>query len=287
MGESLERILITGADGFIGRHLQKYLDSIGVEYDGLDKSGRVTWWWDITQPLPTSISGYSRVIHLAGVLGTHELFDQVHQAIDVNIKGTVNVLELCRREGIPFTGITMAHVWTNPYETTKLAAERLAEAWGREYDFPVNYVTVYNAFGEYQAIGPGHPQKIIPTFARHAWKNQPMPIWGDGTQVVDLIYAGSVAETLYRSYPPDKLQRFKEAGSGYPSKVIDVAKAVWAIAREGTGPKIQYLPMRKGEHEPTRDPVAEFPSAIIKRWDLDWDNLIKTVNWYKDRPRFP
>jgi UDP-glucose 4-epimerase len=271
-------VLITGGEGFIGKHVCQLLDARGIKYDTLDRSGFPTYKVDVSGELDWLPRQYSRVIHLAGVLGTHELFDNTRQAIDVNIHGTLSVLNLCKRLEIPFTGITMDHVWVNPYETTKLAAERLARAWSREYGFPVNYVTVYNAYGEYQAVGEGHPQKIVPTFARAAWERKPMPIWGDGDQVVDLIYAGDVARLLV-----DRILGV-DGGYGIPFTVNEVAEMVWSLINPGTPAKVRYLPMRRGEHTPQRDPVARNPVAWAK--DMN-DTLKRTVHWYRDRPQYP
>lgn len=268
-----ERILVTGGEGFLGRHVQHYLRKKEIAFHSADLVGNPTWRMDVTDPIDLSVSGYTRVIHLAGLLGTHELFEQAREAIDVNIHGTLNVLELCRREGATFQGITMDHVWVNPYETTKLAAERLAEAWGREFEFPVKYTTVYNAFGEYQAHGRGHPQKIVPTFAHAALTNQPIPIWGDGTQVVDMVYAGDVAKILVEDLPYD-------GGTGIPRTVLDVANDIWGIVHPGQLAKVEHLPMRRGEHTPLRDPVARNPIPVENLYDLQ---LQGTVGFYSRR----
>ncbi len=270
-----ERILITGGEGFLGRHLQNYYFSKGIDYDTLDihSSDRFddnpTWQFDVTRDIPLAIGKYSKVVHLAGVLGTHELFKDVNRAIDVNIRGTVNVLNFCKQTGTPFHGITMDHVWVNPYETTKLAAERLAEAWSREYGFPVKYTTVYNAYGEEQAYGPGHPQKIIPTFATKAWAGEPFPIWGSGEQLVDLIYAGQVAEIIGDDLDVD-------GGLGIGFTVLEVAHLVWEAAGGGETMPVEMLPMRRGEHEPSRAPVAQNPFRGVLT-----ERLFETVQSYR------
>lgn len=270
----MERVLITGGEGFIGKHLQREYDEMGVEYDTVDIYGAPKWRWDITEPFPITMTGYTKIVHLAGLLGTHELFDNVNKAIDVNIKGTVNVLNLAARENASFWGITMAHVWKNPYETTKLAAERLADAWAREYDIDVRYTTVYNAYGEYQAHGKGHPQKIIPTFAMAAIQGRRLPVWGDGSQVVDLIYAGDIAKIIAKGL------KHVEGGYGVGRTVNEVAQLVYNLAgREGEVP-IHNLPMRKGEHKPTRDPVALRP--LFTDLHLE-ETLKKTIDWYREQ----
>lgn len=273
---STDPILITGGEGFIGKHLQEFLQFQDVPYLTLDSNGNPDYPWDISLDFAYDMPAFSRVIHLAGLLGTHELFDQVQDAIDVNIKGTANVLELCRLQDIPFTGVTMAHVWVNPYETTKLAAERLAAAWSREYGFSANYVTVYNAFGEYQAVGPGHPQKIIPTFARAAWEQRPIPIWGDGSQIVDLVYARHVAQLLYEDSQYD-------GGYGNPLSVLDVAHMVWSHVNPDTEMLVDMMPMRRGEHPPSRHPVATMPVMA-----MNWVEFLRqTIDWYEEYPVYP
>jgi UDP-glucose 4-epimerase len=277
MGAGMERILVTGGSGFLGRHVQEAAKGRDISVDVLDVSGEDAWIHDIRVPLPP-LHLYDRVIHLAGLLGTHELFDNVEAAIDVNIKGTVNVLNYCKERQIPFTGVTMAHVWKNPYETTKLAGERLADAWGREYGFPVNYYTVYNAYGEYQAVGDNHPQKIIPTFARACFEGRPMPIWGDGQQKLDLIYAGDVANLLLVN-PQDGT----EGGMGVAVSVLEVAEMVADAA--GVTPLIEFLPMRRGEHTPQGLPVASRPIEVSI--EIFYHTLERTVEWYRDRPVYP
>lgn len=278
MERRLERVLVTGGEGFLGRYVKEYLSLLEIPFDTLDLHGVPTWRHDITFPLPSAVSGYSHIIHMAGLLGTHELFGDVMNAIDVNIKGTINVLNLARKEKAEFRGITMDHVWVNPYETTKLAAERLGEAWGREYDFPVKYTTVYNAFGEHQAVGGRHPQKIVPTFALRAFEGKPIPVWGDGEQVVDLIYAGVIAHILVHGCDYD-------GGRGIPMTVNEVAEKVWNIVRDDE-PRIQHLPMRMGEHTPTHDPVADVPfpesSPLLFERQLE-----RTVLWYRNRKEYP
>lgn len=275
-----DRILITGGQGFLGRHVQEYLSQQHMTYDTLDVAPRSFWDHDIRYPIPPEIDGYSRVIHLAGMLGTHELFEDIDNAIDVNIRGAVNVLRYCADKGIPFTGVTMAHVWVNPYETTKLAAERLATALSREYGFPAHFYTVYNAYGEYQAYGPGHPQKIVPTFARAAWRGDPIPVWGDGSQYVDLVYAADIGRLLVDD--PGNL----EGGYGKASAmtVKEVAETIWAMVNPFEEVKINYLPMRRGEHKPIRKPIAETP---IEPSEPMLRSLRRTVDWYRDHPKWP
>ena len=217
------------------------------------------------------------VIHLAGVLGTHELFDNVHGAIDVNIHGTVKILDWCRYANAGYVGITMPPVFPSVYTATKICVDRLATAWRREFGVPVAKVRAFNAFGPGQAYGEGHPQKIIPTFAVHAWQRRPIPIWGDGNQTVDLIDVAQIARILIEATQHGDDVTI-DAGSGVQYTVNEIASFVADV----TGSLIphEYLPMRRGE-EPT--------SIVAQRegWDrlsftpgLDMDALEQTIHAY-------
>ena len=220
------------------------------------------------------------VIHLAGVLGTHELFADPHQAIDVNIKGTVNVLETCRIHDLRFVGITMLQVWENVYQATKNCADRLASAWHRHHGIPVSHVRAFNGYGPGQAHGPGHPRKIVPTFSAAAWNGRPIPIWGDGTQFVDLVHVDDIARMLVdaMNFGADELL---DAGTGVPISVNEVAEMVNEVVGSDAG--IVHFPMRLGEHR------ADDVVATGEGWDLlDWrplferDRLAETVHTYED-----
>jgi UDP-glucose 4-epimerase len=117
MEQSMAPILVTGGEGFLGKHVQDYLIDNNISYYTLDNRGSPDIFADLTKPgyldanlRNVRLNEVGRIIHLAGVLGTHELFDDIEHAIDVNIKGTVKVLQFAAERSIPFTGVTMAHV---------------------------------------------------------------------------------------------------------------------------------------------------------------------------------
>ena len=267
------RVAVTGARGFIGR----------VVVDALHESGHTPV--DLSLETGFDVRGeftlYAEAcIHLAGVLGTHELFDAVHEAIDVNVHGTVNVLEACRDAGAAYVGITMPQVFPSIYTATKVCATRLATAYHHTYGVPVSHVRAFNAFGPGQAHGPGHPQKIVPTFAVEAWAGRPIPIWGDGTQSVDLIHTSDLARMLVEAVRFGGDEVF-DGGTGEAFTVNEIAEMVIDITGSDAG--IEYLPMRRGE-TPTHI------HATGAGWDqLGWEpgffysQLVDTVVSYKDQ----
>jgi UDP-glucose 4-epimerase len=248
------RVGVTGGAGFIGRATCRSLFDAGHEPLVLD---RASGWNVMHDPLPAC----DAVIHLAGVLGTHELFDRPQTAVDVNVSGTLRVLEACREQGARYVGITMPPVFESIYTATKVCATRLASAYHHSFGVPVSHVRAFNAYGPGQAHGPGHPQKILPTFATEAWAGRPLPIWGDGEQTVDLVHVDDLGRMLAQAVDFGDDETF-DGGTGRPLTVNQVAREVLLAASSSAG--TMHLPMRRGE-TPTR--IA----AAGEGWDrLGW-----------------
>lgn len=250
-------ICVTGGSGFIGQAVYQTAQQAGYNtLPSFDRSNGHEILGDLT-----GLAGADVVIHLAGMLGTHELFGQVEQAIDVNIKGTYRILEWCRTNNARYVGISMPPVFESVYTATKVCASRLATAWHLFRGVPVSHVQAFNAYGPGQAHGPGHPQKIVPTFATEAWAGRPLPIFGDGTQTMDLIHVDDLGRMLVDAARFGDDEVF-DGGTGQPVTVNDLAEFVLAITGSKAG--VQHLPMRDGE----------IPQEIVAQgrgWDLlDW-----------------
>ncbi len=267
------RVLVTGSRGFIGRHVMTALDNAGIESVQFDKVDGD----DVLQnsKINRKAQGCTHVIHLAGILGTSELFSRAHDAIDVNVHGTLNVLTACERNGLGYVGCTTPEVWDNVYQATKHCARSLASAWHRHKGVPVCNVRAFNAYGEGQKLRP--VQKIIPTFAWRGWRGEPLPVWGDGTQHVDLVWVGDVAEMLVRALHFGADEVF-DAGTGVGRSVIDIAHDV--INMTGGRARIKHLPMRAGEHEANGVAGGQGWDLIGFRPIVRSDQLRRTVRSY-------
>lgn len=274
------KVLVTGGNGWIGSATCRILEERGHEAVPFDRvSGK-----DIRNEGDLEIvADCDHVIHLAGLLGTHELFDRPHAAVEVNVLGTLNVLEACRKFDAGYTSIVMPNVNPSLYSATKNGAQMIAEAYRQTFNMSVSHVIAYNAFGPGQHCGPGHPQKILPTFATRAWSGRPIPIWGDGQLYTDLVHVDDVARMMADASKFGEGQIF-DAGTGYPLTVLEVAEIVHAVTGD-TG--IEWLEPRPGERrERTHDDYAKG-----RGWDLlDWNPqysrqaIQEAVVSYKDHP---
>lgn len=238
------KVIVTGGRGFIGSAVARELEARGHKFVPFDRRDDC----DVRQFNNYHWRDCDAVIHLAGVLGTAELFDTPELAIDVNINGTLQVLKAARSEGLRFVGITMPPVFPSVYTATKVCADRLATAYHHAFGIPVSHVRAFNAYGPGQAHGPGHPQKIVPTFATLAWQGKPIPIWGDGEQTVDLVHTDDLARLLVDALDHGDDVTF-DGGTGIAHTVNEIAELVLTITQSKAG--IEYLPMRAGE-KPTQ-----------------------------------
>jgi UDP-glucose 4-epimerase len=270
------RVLVTGGAGFIGSATLEALEAaehIGTAFDR-EHGHDVRVLSDVFR----AVKGNDAVIHLAGVLGTHELFDCPERAIDVNITGTLNVLKACASLGARYVGITMPDVFPSIYTATKVAAQRLASVFHHNYDVPTCHVRAFNAFGKGQKFGPSHPQKIIPTFASRSWMEQPLPIWGDGEQTVDLIHVSHLARMLVDALDSTD-DGVIDGGTGKALSVLQVAEMVNRMTGSKAG--VVHLPMRRGE-KPTNIVAKGEGWHRLHGWrpQLSQDHVRETVAWY-------
>jgi UDP-glucose 4-epimerase len=270
------KIAITGGSGFLGKATLAYAQAQGHEAWTFDRADGN----DILADLK-GLEGAEIVIHMAGLLGTHELFNAVEEAIDVNIVGSYRVMEWCLNNDARYVGITMPDAFPSIYTATKIASQRLATALYYSRGLQVSHVRAFNAYGPGQKYGPGHPQKIIPTFATLAWQNKPLPIWGDGSQTVDLVHSDDVAKMLVLAGQWTN-DRVFEAGTGVAMTVLQVAHMVNRIAGSDAG--VVHLPMRDGE----------IPTQIVATGQEGWNimgfrpaadpiRFAEVVRWYQPK----
>ena len=267
------KIAVTGGGGFIGRSVIRHARLAGHDPFAFDRTGGHDVLGDLT-----GLDSAGAVIHLAGLLGTSELFDNPEEAIHANVIGTLRILQWCQTATARFVAVTMPPVFPSVYAATKVCADRLASAWHLTHQVPVAKVCAFNAFGPGQKYGPGHPQKIIPTFAVKAWAGEPIPIWGDGEQAVDLIHVDDIGRMLVAALDHGDDIVF-DAGTGVPLTVNEVASFVLHITGSQAG--IRYLPMRDGELPTTVCAVGAGWDRIDWRPTFSWDRLAETILSYR------
>lgn len=191
----IQKVLVTGADGFIGSHLVEELvkDGYNVRAFVLYNSFN-TWGWldtlsketlekidvftgDVRDPnaVRTAMEGMDAVLHLAALIAIPFSYYAPDTYVDTNIKGTLNVLQAARSLEIKRVLITSTsevygtakyvpidekhpYQGQSPYSATKIGADRLAESFYRSFNLPVTIVRPFNTYGPRQSA-----RAVIPT----------------------------------------------------------------------------------------------------------------------------
>lgn len=290
-------VAVIGASGFIGSHTVEVLEALDgyvpVGYDRAESSRYAPNELDVTWPWQTIKSEFESanieaVINYAGLLGTTELFDNVRSAIRVNIEGQYNVARAALELDIPLVTIEQPHIWTNPYETTRGAGVRLARSLAYHKGLRLATVTTYNAFGERQGYGGNHPQKFVPTFSVYADNGVALPIFGNGEQMVNAIYAKDIAKVFV-----DAINVASSAAPTFLGAAVDgnftvneFAQIVQQIAAPEAVGEVLRLPMRDGEDEGD-GAAANYDSIVAQAsWGVHvpqfrMRDLERTIEWYR------
>ncbi len=222
---SRKRVLVTGADGFIGSHLTEALLAKGCEVRAFTYYNSFnSWGWLDTVPLETqkrldvfagdirdpngvrkAMEGIDVVFHLAALIAIPFSYHSPDSYVDTNIKGTLNVLQAGRdlqTERILVTStsevygtaqyapIDEKHPFQgqSPYSATKIGADRIAESFWRSFDSPVVIVRPFNTYGPRQSA-----RAVIPTIITQLLSGERELHLGSLTPTRDFNY---VADTV-------------------------------------------------------------------------------------------
>ncbi len=283
------RILVTGGTGFIGRYVCDALRFDGHEPITFGVADHPDILGDIrdASAVDLAVGASDAVVHLAGVLGTQETVDDPLPAVETNILGGLNVFKAIARYEVPAVNIAAANHWMwNPYSITKKAAERFALMANKEWGTRIALVRGMNVYGPGQKAAP--VKKIMPNLILPALEDRPIVIYGDGEQVMDMIWVEDVAEILVRALLQDHgvYGSVMDAGTGRETTVNELAQAVIEMVGKGS---IEHVPMRPGEPEhsvvlgdpATLEPLHFFPEDFLS---LE-DGLKRTIASYESVAR--
>lgn len=260
------KVLVTGGNGFIGSHVVKTLLEQGHEPVVFDRHirkappGCELILGDVRDAtaVTEAVAHVEGVIHLAAVLGTQETINNPRPAAETNVLGALNVFEAVAEYELPAAYAAVGNYWMeNTYSISKTCAERFARMFNQERGTRIAVVRALNAYGPGQSVaapfGPSKVRKIGPAFICRALAGQPIEIYGDGTQVMDMIHVRDVADVFVRALEvgphPEGIPY--EAGTGRPTTVLEIAEIIArdVEAKINDQVKIEHLPMRPGEPE--------------------------------------
>jgi NAD dependent epimerase/dehydratase len=322
---------LTGAGGFIGSHLAEALLKRGwrvralVHYNALDRRGHLEeverlgresgadWRCagrlevvagDVQDPrcLRDLARGCDAVFHLAALIGIPYSYVAPQAYVNVNVQGTLNLLEACREEGVGRVLVTStSEVYgtalrvpideehplqaQSPYAATKIAADKLAEAYHRAFGLPVVTVRPFNAYGPRQSA-----RAVVPTIVAQALAPDcPVIRLGALDPVRDLTYVADTAAAfvaLAEAPVENVVGRVFNAGQGHGVTIRELAGAIQKLA--GTEKPVEVDDARV---RPTASEVERLiGNADAIRQAAGWtprvgleEGLKLTIDWIRPR----
>lgn len=313
----MKKVLITGADGFIGSHLTEQL--LGKGYDVkafVYYNSFNTWGWldtlpkeklkqieiftgDVRDPngVREAMKGTDGVFHLAALIAIPFSYHSPDSYVDTNIKGTLNVLQAARDLNLERVLITSTsevygtaqyvpidenhpYQGQSPYSATKIGADRLAESFYRSFALPVTIVRPFNTYGPRQSA-----RAVIPTIISQLLSGKEKIKLGSLTPTRDFNYVKDTANGFYEIAISD--QTIGEEINIATGQEISIGKLAEELIRQ-INPKAEII-CEKERTRPEKSEVNRLLGCNEKIMRLtDWkpgysfeQGLAETVEWIK------
>ena len=317
-------VMVTGADGFIGSHLAEELVKSGEKVRAFclyNSFGSLGWidtlppeirnemdifMGDVRDPngVRTAMRGQERVFHLAALIAIPFSYHSPDSYVDTNIKGTLNVLNAARELGTQRVMVTStSEVYGDPevhpqtedywghvnpngirscYDEGKRCAEALFFAYLRQGGLPIKVGRIFNTYGPKMHPNDG---RVVSNFIIQALKNEPITIYGDGSQTRSFCYVDDLVECMLR-FMASPVDFTGPMNMGNPGEFTIRELAEKVVALTGSRSIISCEPL------PGDDPKQRRPDISLARKMLGWEPVVpleeglkKTIAYFEDQLR--
>ena len=318
----MKKVLITGADGFIGSHLTEHLIRQGYDvrafvlYNSFN-----SWGWldssppeikneldvftgDIRDPngVRAAMRGCDVVLHLAALIAIPYSYHSPDSYIDTNIKGTLNVLQAARDFGVKvihtstsevygtarFVPITEEHPLQgqSPYSATKIGADQLALSFYRSFDTPVTVLRPFNTYGPRQST-----RAVIPTVITQIAVGQHQIRLGSLHPTRDFSYVTDTARAFEAVMLADEaVGLVLNAGSGFEISIGDMVSLIADVMGTQVSITTEDVRMRPDKSEVERLWADTTRLRDLTGWKPEFGGLDgfrhglrETVAWFVDQ----
>lgn len=251
------------------------------------------------------------VMHLAAESHVDRSITGAADFIQTNIIGTFNLLEVSRaywlglrpadKEAFRFLNVSTDEVYgslgaeglfeettpydpSSPYSASKASADHLANAWVETYGFPAVISNCSNNYGPYHL-----PEKLIPLVILNALDGQPLPIYGDGSNVRDWLYVDDHAKALFTILTKGRIGQKYNVGGRNERTNLEVVNRICAVLDE-VRPKnnpyadqITYVTDRPGHDARYAIDATKLETELGWKAEENFETGIeKTIKWYLD-----
>ena len=294
------KVLVTGSQGFVGRHVMSYLAGHGFEPIGTDVSagadvvGSVVDASFVNDKLARL--DFEAIVHLAGIADIKKTIEDPYSCYQVNCFGTLNALELAVKKKVKrFHYASSANVYgapkSNPvteesamdprvpYDYSKVVGENLVMSYHKTKGVPAAITRAWLLFGEFD-----HPSRAVPFFIRKFLKNESVGLFNSGRDVTAPSHTQNFARLIAKLLEEDEAvgQAFNFGGAETLS-VRDLAERIKRLTNSSSD--LQMLPPRSPAEA---EPQVSYPSTEKMRkllgyeYELSLDDGIKrTIDWIR------
>ena len=305
--------LVTGGAGFIGSHLVDRLVQEGAEVRVLDdfssgternlagSRGRV----DVRRAdlrdgaaVREAVTGCDRVFHLAAIPSVHRSVDDPVLTHDVNVTGTLQLLEACRQASVSRLVLaascaaygnapdlpkreSMSPSPESPYASQKLMCEEYCRLYSALYGLETVALRFFNVFGPRQDPASDYAA-AIPRFVCAALSGQPATIFGDGEQTRDFVYVEDIARAnLLAADAPDAAGQVINIGGGGRISLNRLVGTIKALTGSAVDPNHEAA--RPGDVRHSEADVSKARALIGYEPGVDLETgLERTVTYFRN-----
>ena len=317
-----KKVLVTGAEGFIGSHLTERLVELGADVTALAQYNSFnSWGWidtfdkqvknsikvvtgDIREydGMKRIIKGQEIVLHLAALIAIPYSYLSPMAYVRTNVEGTTNVLEACREydvEKIVHTSTSETYGTAlyvpidenhpmqgqSPYSASKIGADKMAESYYKSFNMPIATLRPFNTYGPRQSA-----RAVIPTIISQILAGKTEIKLGSLTPTRDFNFVKDTAEAFIKVAESERtIGEVINAGSNYEITIGDTVKKIISIIGKDVKILCDDERIRPENSEVNRLWAANAKIKELTGWQPNYTidaGLEATVEWIKNNMQY-